>query len=100
MYFESKIVSERKTTQCSAYGLTKNIDTCGEPEHTLTIGSGETITIQVLFPHDEIRTLTLSAQGAVVMLVDQKTDDAFLVRRSKNIANIGEEVLVGKSQIV
>jgi hypothetical protein len=100
MHFESKIVNPKKTTQCAAYGLTRDLETGVEPEHSLTLNHGETLRIFVNGPHDEVREIQVTVSGSVTLFEDVKTQDSFMVRRSKNVSVIGEKVTVGESQIV
>lgn len=100
MLFESELKMPKKTTRCAASGLERDRDTGTDPAHTLYIGHGETIKIMVAGPHDEVRELVLTVSGSVSMLEDVKTGDAFLIRRSKNVANIGSQCVVGENQIV
>jgi hypothetical protein len=100
MLFESELKLPTKTTRCAAQGLEKNREFDAEPAHTLYLNHGETITVKVNGPHDEVRELRITVSGSVTLIEDIKTQDSFMVRRSKNVAVIGEKVTVGESQIV
>jgi hypothetical protein len=100
MLFESELKLPTKTTRCAAQGLEKHREFDAEPQHTLHIGHGETLRILVSGPHDEVREIHVTVSGSVTLFEDIKTQDSFMVRRSKNVSVIGEVVTVGQNQIV
>jgi hypothetical protein len=100
MLFESELKLPTKTTRCAAQGLEKNREFDAEPAHTLYMNHGEMLTIKVNGPHDEVREIQITVSGSVTLVEDVKTQDSLLIRRSKNVAVIGEKTLIGESQIV
>jgi hypothetical protein len=100
MLFESKLKLPTKTTSCAAHGLEKHREFDAEPQHTLYMNHGETLTLMVNGPHDEVREIQITVSGSVTLIEDVKTQDSLLIRRSKNVAVIGEKTLIGESQIV
>jgi len=100
MLFESELKLPTKTTRCAAQGIEKHREFDAEPVHTLYMNHGETLKLMVNGPHDEVREIVITVSGSVTLVEDVKTQDAFLIRRSKNVANIGEKCVVGENQIV
>jgi len=100
MEFVSEIKGGASPARVYAVSLSHCRDTRIEAEQTLHMRSGESITIMVEGPHGEVRALRLSAKGSLSMFEDLKSGDVMLVRRTKNISIIGDNVTTGEDQIV